>query len=225
MTLNISRQVTDGMGERNVRVWDLYVRLFHWGLVASFAIAWLTAKDWHVLHHWSGYAAIALVAFRLVWGFAGTPYARFSAFVRSPAVVLDFLRAMWRREEPRYRGHNPAGAVMILALLGALLATGSTGWMMTLDAFWGVDWVEPVHGLLANAMLAMVVLHLGGVIWASRAHKENLARAMITGIKRADRRPAPATAAHDEPRCEHLAPQHPAGRDDRRQRIGRDEVR
>ncbi len=174
------------MNARTIRVWDPYVRLFHWSLVASFAIAWWSADDWHTLHHWAGYAAMALIAFRLIWGFAGTPYARFSQFVRAPTTVLGFVRAMLRREEPRYLGHNPAGAVMILALLGAMLATGVSGWMMTLDRFWGAEWVEEVHEVLADGMLALVVLHVAGVIWTSLAHHENLVRSMLTGMKRAD---------------------------------------
>ena len=82
------------------RVWDLAVRLFHWSLVASFAVAWISAEEWQDLHLWAGYAAAALVAFRLVWGLAGTRYARFRQFVRRPRVVVAY---------PRMPSRNRAG--------------------------------------------------------------------------------------------------------------------
>jgi len=168
-----------------IRVWDPFVRLFHWSLAVSFGIAWLTAEEWSDLHKWAGYAAAALIALRLVWGVTGPRYARFSQFVRSPAEVLRYLAAMRRKREPRHLGHNPAGGLMIIALLSTMAATAVTGWMFTLDAFWGVQWVEEAHGVLANLMLALVILHVAGVLVASLHHRENLARAMVTGQKRA----------------------------------------
>ena len=176
------------MNVQSVRVWDPLVRIFHWTLVASFVIAWLTGDDWMTVHHWAGYAAAALVVFRIVWGFSGSTYARFGQFVRSPAVVLGFLRDMLKRKEPRYIGHNPAGGIMIIALIAAMLFTSVSGWMMTLDAYWGEEWIEEVHEVLANFMLGMVILHVAGVLWASYAHHENLVRSMIVGTKQvADR--------------------------------------
>jgi cytochrome b len=166
------------------RVWDLAVRLFHWSLVASFAIAWISAEEWQDLHLWAGYAAAALVAFRLVWGLAGTRYARFRQFVRRPRVVVAYLRDVLSGREARYLGHNPAGGAMILALLLALAGLCLTGWLYTTDAYWGVEWVEETHELLANLLLALVGLHVLGVLLASLRHRENLVRAMITGRKR-----------------------------------------
>ena len=171
--------------ERTVKVWDPLVRLFHWSLVVSFAVAWLTAEAWDDLHEWAGYAAAALIGFRLLWGLAGPRYARFTQFIRSPHAALDYIRASIRGDEPRYVGHNPAGAIMIVGLIVAMMGTALTGWMYTLDAFWGVEWVEEMHELLANLMLIMVVVHVAGVILASLRHKENLVRAMINGRKRA----------------------------------------
>lgn len=171
--------------EQTIKVWDPLVRLFHWSLVVSFAIAWLTADEWDDLHEWAGYAAAALIGFRLLWGLAGPRYARFRQFVRSPGTVMDYIRASVRGNEPRYLGHNPAGAVMIVGLILAMAGTALTGWMYTLDAFWGVDWVEETHELLADLMLVMVGVHVAGVIVASLRHKENLVRAMINGRKRA----------------------------------------
>ena len=171
--------------EQTLQVWDRAVRLFHWSLVVSFAVAWLTAEEWDDLHEWAGYAAGALIGFRLIWGLIGPRYARFSQFLRAPGAVLAYLGGMARGREPRHLGHNPAGAAMIVALLLTMAGTVTTGWMATLDAFWGVAWVERSHGLLADGMLVLVGLHLGGVVLASLRHHENLVRAMLTGRKRA----------------------------------------
>lgn len=175
------------MQERTIKVWDPLVRVFHWSLVGSFAIAWLTADEWKSLHHWAGYAAGSLIAFRLVWGLVGPRYARFSQFVRSPSTVLHYVRSMIGGRETRYIGHNPPGGLMIVALILAMGGTALTGWMFTTDAFWGVGWVEETHETLATLMLAMVLVHIGGVILASLRHKENLVRAMVVGRKRAPR--------------------------------------
>jgi cytochrome b len=131
------------------------------------------------------FPAGALVGFRLLWGLIGPRYARFRQFVRSPQAVAAYIRATIRGEEPRYLGHNPAGAVMIVGLIVAMAGTAVTGWMYTLDAFWGVKWVEDIHEFLASLMLAMVVVHVSGVVFASLRHKENLVRAMFNGRKRA----------------------------------------
>ena len=168
-----------------VKVWDPLVRVFHWCLVASFAIAWLSADEWDDLNIWAGYAAAALIAFRLVWGLMGTRYARFAQFVRSPGTVAAYLRDILTGRERRYLGHNPAGGLMILALIGCMAALCLTGWLYTTDAFWGVEWVEETHEVLANALLALVGLHVAGVIIAGLRHRENLVRAMVTGRKRA----------------------------------------
>jgi cytochrome b len=173
------------MRQSSVAVWDPLVRLFHWSLAVSFVIAWLTADEWESLHIWAGYAAGALVAFRVLWGVVGPRYARFAQFMRPPATTLSYLGATLRGREPRYIGHNPLGALMIVALMLGLAATAVTGWMHTLDAFWGVEWVEETHELLANVMLALVSLHVAGVVFASLRHGENLVRAMVVGRKRA----------------------------------------
>lgn len=169
-----------------VSVWDPLVRMFHWSLVASFAVAWLTGDEWMSIHQWAGYAAGALVAFRLIYGIAGPRYARFSQFVRRPAATLGYAGDVILNRERRYVGHNPLGGLMVIALLGAISVTALSGWLMTTDAYWGVEWVEDVHKVFANAMLALVALHVGGVVLSSFRHQENLVRSMITG-----RKPAP----------------------------------
>jgi cytochrome b len=167
-----------------VAVWDIFVRVFHWSLVAGFAFAWLTADAWDRAHEWAGWATLGLVVLRLAWGFLGTRHARFGNFVRPPGETLRYLFDIVRGRERRYLGHNPAGGAMIVVLLAGICGLGITGWMMTSAAFWGVGWVEDVHELIANGMLLLVALHVGGVVLAGIRHGENLVAAMLTGRKR-----------------------------------------
>jgi cytochrome b len=173
------------MADQTVKVWDPLVRVFHWSLVASFAVAWVTADEWDRLHEWAGYAAAALIGFRIVWGCIGPKYARFRQFVCSHGAVIDYLRSLIGGRERRYLGHNPAGGIMIVALILATVATALTGWMTTLTAFHNAEWVEEGHEVMANLMLVMVLLHVAGVVLAGLRHRENLIRAMIVGRKRA----------------------------------------
>ncbi|WP_432283722.1 cytochrome b/b6 domain-containing protein [Aminobacter sp. BA135] len=168
-----------------VKVWDPFVRVFHWGLVASFAVAWLTADELKDMHEFAGYLAGTIIAFRLVWGVVGTRYARFSQFVRGPGLTLDYARDVAGGREARYVGHNPLGALMIIGLLATMGTLAGTGWLQTTDMFWGVEWVEKTHEFLANLMLALVGLHVAGVVFSSLRHRENLVRAMMTGRKAA----------------------------------------
>lgn len=109
------------------KVWDPLVRIFHWSLVATFAIAYLTGDEESRLHELAGYAVLGLVAVRIVWGFVGTRYARFRDFVYRPSAVAAYARDLLAGKPKRYLGHNPLGGAMIVALLIALLATGATG--------------------------------------------------------------------------------------------------
>ncbi len=167
-----------------VRVWDRVVRGFHWALVLSFALAWFSSHSYEDIHHWAGYAAAALVMMRLLWGVLGTPYARFSQFVRDPATVLRYLSAMLSGREARYIGHNPAGGAMVIVLIAAMGSTALTGWLMTTDSYFGNPWVETAHSLAAHGLLLLVFFHISGVALASFRHRENLVRAMVTGQKR-----------------------------------------
>ena len=170
-----------------MRVWDAPVRLLHWGQVAAVALAWWCSDDTGPLHEYIGYGAIALLAARLGWGFAGSRYARFAQFVRAPGATLAYARAALAGHAPRYIGHNPLGGWMVLALLANLGALGFTGWLYTTDMFWGYGWLADLHQALAWALLALVALHIAGMLWTSRAHRENLVRAMFTGRKAAAR--------------------------------------
>jgi cytochrome b len=166
------------------RVWDPVVRIFHWSLVVSFGAAWFSSKSSEAIHHWAGYVAAGLVLMRLLWGVLGTHYARFSQFVRSPADIARYLMTVASGSEARYLGHNPAGGAMVLALITAMGMTALTGWMTTTDAYFGVEWVETAHSLLAHGLLLLVFAHLAGVALASYRHRENLVLALLTGWKR-----------------------------------------
>jgi cytochrome b len=104
------------MNIREIRVWDIGVRLFHWSLVAAFITSYLS-DELHDLHTWSGYAVIALIIFRILWGFVGTQYARFSHFIYPPGEVMNYLKGLAHGSPPHYTGHNPAGGWMIFLLL------------------------------------------------------------------------------------------------------------
>lgn len=168
-----------------IRVWDPFLRIFHWSQAALIGVAWLAAESLKGLHEWAGYAVAGLIALRVVWGFVGPPHARFADFLRRPQVVTAYLRDMVHGREARYLGHNPAGGAMVIALLAVTAATALTGWLQTTDAFWGSQLMEDIHETLATMTLVLVALHIGGVILASRRHHENLVRAMLTGTKRA----------------------------------------
>lgn len=170
---------------RTERIWDPAVRAFHWGLATSILVAWLTSDEWKSAHIWMGYVAAALVAFRILWGFIGTSHARFQSFLKSPAAIARYLAAMASGREQRYLGHNPAGGAMIVALLTSVALLGLTGWMQTLDRFWGDEWLEELHELLANGLLVLIAMHVAGVLLASWRHGENLVLGMISGRKRA----------------------------------------
>ncbi len=183
-----------------VKVWDPLVRVFHWALVAAFTVAFVTEDDLLGLHVLAGYTVLALVLVRIVWGFVGTRYARFSDFVYPPAAVKAYLKELLRlRPPPRYLGHNPAGGYMVTALLLALLAAAVSGLVVygaKENAGPLAGWLAgsprrltkvlgEIHEFLADLSLALVILHTAGVLLDSLLHRENLIRTMFTGRKRA----------------------------------------
>ncbi|SCZ06561.1 cytochrome b/b6 domain-containing protein [Microvirga guangxiensis] len=170
---------------RTVRVWDPFVRLFHWSLVALFAVAFVTGGQLEWLHIRIGYAIAALVALRIVWGFVGTRHARFSDFVRSPGEIMAYAGKALRVRAPRHLGHNPAGGAMVVALLVMMTGIAATGFAMTTDAFWGSEWVEDLHEGLVYTTIGLIILHVAGVVFSGLEHGENLVKAMITGRKQA----------------------------------------
>ncbi|GEO84059.1 MULTISPECIES: cytochrome b/b6 domain-containing protein [Alphaproteobacteria] len=167
-----------------VKVWDPLVRIFHWSLVGLFVFSYLTGDEWKSAHIVSGYLIAGLLTVRVIWGLFGTEHARFRNFIYHPGTVLKFLADTARMRAQRYLGHNPAGGAMVIALLVSIASIATTGYMMTTDAFWGVEWVEDAHKTLVNVTLGLIALHVAGVALASLEHRENLVRAMLNGRKR-----------------------------------------
>jgi cytochrome b len=166
-----------------IAVWDLPTRIFHWTLAASFTGAFLTAESerWRDLHVMLGYTLLGLIAFRLIWGFIGSRYARFSSFTAGPSRLAAYAKSLLSGQPQHHVGHNPAGALAIFLLLSLGLVVGLSGWASFNEI--GGDWLEELHEGAANAMLAVVVIHLLGVVVSSLLHRENLVVAMITGNK------------------------------------------
>lgn len=177
-----------------ILVWDAPTRIFHWMLVAHFALAWLTAESehWRAVHLIAGYTFFALIGFRLLWGLVGSRYARFSDFIRGPAAVFDYLRGFFSHSPPTWIGHNPAGALAIVMLLLVGIGTVASGWAMYNEVANG-EWMEDVHEALASTLLAVAAVHVLGVAGSSWRHRENLVRAMIDGYKSG---PASASIPH-----------------------------
>jgi cytochrome b len=171
-----------------VRVWDPLLRIAHWTLVAAVLATWITsemkAEPAKRAHEWGGYAALAVIALRLAWGWVGPRYARFRQFVRSPSATLSYAQTLIAHAEPRYIGHNPLGGWAVVALLALTAAAGLSGWLSITDRFWGVKWMQELHEGVANTLYLFVGLHLAGVAFTSWRHRENLASAMLTGRKR-----------------------------------------
>ena len=171
--------------DAEIRVWDPLVRIFHWTVVLGCVVDLFILEDGKTAHRVIGYiVAFALVA-RLLWGFIGSKHARFADFVPTWIKLSHYLKALLRQEEPRCIGHNPAGAVVMLTLMGLLAAVSITGWMLTLDAFFGSKVLEAFHEGIGNFILVLAGLHAAAAIYEGRRHNENLVWAMVTGRKRA----------------------------------------
>ncbi len=173
------------MKPATILVWDFPTRAFHWLLAISFVGAYATgdSERYRDLHLNFGYTIAALVAFRLAWGLVGTRYARFRSFAFPAREVVGYLGSLLARSPRHYAGHNPAGSWVIYLLLALAFATAATG-HATYAEWLGEEAFEDVHEALSNVMLALVVVHLAGVAASSFLHRENLARAMVTGRKK-----------------------------------------
>lgn len=185
-----------------IKIWDPFVRIFHWSLVSGFAISFVSAEiNWMTVHVWMGYFITGLLLSRIVWGLVGSRYARFSNFLYSISETLSYVRGMRAGHPPHYLGHNPMGALMVFALLGLCLLICLSG-LTTLATIefdgplvfinaWFDDAMayaaEDIHETLPWLTLAFVGMHVTGVVVSSRMHNENLVKSMITGYK-----PAPS---------------------------------
>jgi len=204
MIEHVAGGLRPGAAAVRVRVWDVPTRTFHWLFALAFLGEWLTRDArYTAIHVLLGYAMAALLAFRVVWGFVGTRWARFASFTYSPAKSVRYLVALGRGRPPHFTGHNPAGSVAIYALLLLATIVIVTG-LLTLGGedhhgplrdsvgYASADAAHRVHEFAAWTMLTLVTLHIAGVLAGTVADRENLVRAMITGSKRTHASPVPA---------------------------------
>ena len=179
-------------GERVIRVWDLPTRLFHWLLAALVVAAVVTVKlggNAMVWHGRIGLAILGLVVFRLAWGVVGSTYARFTDFVPGPRAIRDYLAGRWDGV-----GHNPLGALSVLALIGVVAFQVSTGLFSNDDiAFNGPlvplvssdtsGWLAGLHRQTEWYLYGLVALHVLAVLYYVRAKRDDILSPMITGRK------------------------------------------
>jgi cytochrome b len=187
-------------------VWDPLVRIFHWSLLATVTVAYLSEPDWFDLHIWAGFIVTGLILFRLLWGFVGTEHARFKDFVFGPGAVFKDLKNFLSGHPARYIGHSPAGGAMVLVLLGALTAVALSGLELYAVEEHSGPFVSfqssivsaignqaeskyywrDVHGLIVNCTLLLAIVHVVCVLVCSVLLRENMPLAMITGRKHED---------------------------------------
>lgn len=185
----------------SARLWDWPTRLVHWGLAALIAFDWWSAEDHLQWHRWAGYGVIGLLAFRLLWGFVGSRTARFASFVKGPGATLAYLRTLPSRAHADAPGHNPLGALSVLAILGVLVFQVVTGlFAVDIDAFEAGPLSDRVsfdlgrriahwHELSFTVLEVLVVLHLAAIAFYFLYKRANLVGAMITGKQRFARDP------------------------------------
>ena len=169
---------------RVVQVWDLPLRLWHWALAIAVLVAWITPNSHDRLHRLAGYSVIGLLVFRLIWGFAGTRYSRFRMLGVRLRAAPRYIWNLRRGITGRYIGLNPAGTVMLLAMLVLLAVSAITGAMQVTVSFFGVWWVEDTHAYASDAVMILVLLHVAGVVAMGWLQRQSLVRAMFTGRKR-----------------------------------------
>jgi len=179
-------------------VWDILVRTFHWLLVLLFIIAYISEDHFLTIHAWTGYSITLLLIIRIIWGFIGPRHARFSDFIFPKITVIQFLKDTLSFRAKRYLGHNPAGAVMVFALIFALIVTICCGLILfgieegrgplatTLSEtshIWG-DIFEALHEFFAHSTLILIAIHVSGVLVESLINNENLTASMLNGYKK-----------------------------------------
>lgn len=172
------------MSEKQViLVWDVPTRVFHWLLVLCFAGAWLTSESerLQMIHYAFGYSAVALVLFRLVWGFVGTKYARFTQFLRGPNEMAGHIKSVLSSHQHSSPGHNPVGGIVMVGLMLIILLIGLTGYW-SVKEFLG-DFMSEAHEAIASIALGLAILHIAAAVIMSLLQKENLIRAMVNGKK------------------------------------------
>ena len=189
MSHKINESIQDAVGATGkvrevIMVWDMPVRVFHWLLVICFAGAWLSSESERLamIHYAFGYTACLLVLIRLVWGVIGTRYARFSQFLKSPKGVLEHFIAILRGHPHHDIGHNPAGGLVMFALMLLILVIGLTGYLSIKEFL--VNFVSEAHEVVASLVLGLVIVHIIAAIGMSLIERQNLVRSMVTGKKK-----------------------------------------
>ncbi|MCG3879500.1 cytochrome b/b6 domain-containing protein [Psychrobacter sp. Ps6] len=169
---------------RQVRVWDILVRVTHWAVAAGITANLLFTEEGSELHQYVGYTVVGLVVVRLLWGFMGTRYARFSDFFPTPSRIKHHLSDLSiRRTDEQHLGHNPLAAIMMFALWAVIIGLGLSGYLMEAKIFGSKDILEEIHGILANSLYLLVPLHIISAIAMSYWERQNLIKSMITGNK------------------------------------------
>ncbi len=173
------------MTKATIRLWDPLIRLFHWSLVFIFVANYFVNEQGDDWHQWLGYTAVAWLVVRFLWGFFGSSAARWSDFFPTPARLASHARALTRGHVYHRLGHSPIGALIMILMMLCILALGVTGYMMQeIDYFWGTEWVETLHGTIANSLAALVVVHIAAALFISYRTRENLPLSMVTGKRR-----------------------------------------
>lgn len=173
------------MSPQTEKLWDPLIRLFHWSIAAIVVANYFFNEEGDDWHQWLGYVAIAWLTVRFFWGFFGSGAARWSDFFPTRANLTAHVTALVKGEPYHRMGHSPLGGLVIILMMLCILSLGITGLMMEeIDYFWGEDWVEDLHALIANVLIALVSIHLFAALFESYRLKENLPLSMITGKRR-----------------------------------------
>ena len=172
---------------QQVKVWDLFVRVFHWSLVTLFMLNSFVLDEDGIWHEYAGYAIAILLILRIFWGLVGSKYARFSSFLPSISASKEQMKDILRFKGSSHLGHTPLGALMIYNLIFSIGLACVFGVMMGIGGMDKVKWVEEAHEIFANWALISVFVHIGGVVVESVLSRSNLVKSMITGYKSTDK--------------------------------------
>ncbi|MCE2999112.1 MAG: cytochrome b/b6 domain-containing protein [Betaproteobacteria bacterium] len=188
-------------------VWDLPVRLFHWLLVLLIGFSWLSGEmEWMDWHFYSGYAVLALILFRILWGFVGSTHARFGDFLYGPAALFDYLRSLPSRTAKKFAGHNPLGGISVVLILLCVLLQASTGLFANDDVLYEgplykhvskelSDFMTTVHKWNFEVLLVLAGVHIAAILYYLFWKSENLVKPMLNGLKRLPAAGAPPKTA------------------------------
>jgi cytochrome b len=190
------RQEAQGEGQAAaVPVWDIPVRVFHWALVLLIGFSWLSGKmEWMDWHFYSGYAVLALVLFRILWGFVGSTHARFSDFLYGPSALIAYIRTLPSRTAAKFAGHNPLGGISVVLILICVLVQTGSGLFANDDVLYEgplykyvskemSDWLTTIHKYNFNLLLTLAGVHIAAILYYLWWKSENLVKPMFTGRK------------------------------------------